>query len=129
MRTSRDSVKTSLGPGALGALLGLSPDGVVNAELGGRLPPAERTPGGHRRWDPAAVAAWLRERGASVPAALRRAAGEACLRPAEPAKHEGDHDGTPVVMVVPSTVCPCQSHAIDPGPGASEAPRRARRAS
>lgn len=71
MHDNRDSVKARLlAAGALGELLGLTADGVSVAETAGRLPPAERTPGGHRRWDPAKVAAFYKAKGLQVPERL-----------------------------------------------------------
>lgn len=71
MHDNQDSVKVRLlAAGALGDLLGLTADGVSAAETAGRLPPAERTPGGHRRWDPAKVAAHYEAKGLQVPERL-----------------------------------------------------------
>jgi len=69
MHDSAVSVKL-ISAGALASALGLTPDGVKVAETEGRLPPAERTPGGHRRWDPAKVAAHYQAKGVPVPERL-----------------------------------------------------------
>lgn len=58
-------------------LVGLTRSGVVKAANAGTLP-CEKTPGGHRRFDAAVVAAAYRARGDAVPVALeRRASGAA----------------------------------------------------
>jgi hypothetical protein len=52
--------------------------GVASAADAGRLGPVERTPGGHRRFNPATVAAELRARGATVPPKLEEMAAANC---------------------------------------------------
>lgn len=69
MPGSARSVKL-LRPQDLARLLGITRDGIAAAEEAGRLPPAIRTPGLHRRWAPVDVVRHLRARGATVPAEL-----------------------------------------------------------
>lgn len=74
----------SVSTGALGALLGIGPDGVRAAERRGQLPAAEETPGGHRRWNLRAVAAFLEGKGRAVPARLAAAIGGGASTPPAP---------------------------------------------
>ena len=56
--------------GQLARWLGMKRRSVAAAERAGRLPPARRTPGGHRRWGAAELVTHLRARGATVPPEL-----------------------------------------------------------
>lgn len=108
MHDSTGSVKL-IGAGALASALGLTPDGVKVAETEGRLPPAERTPGGHRRWDPAKVAEHYDAKGMAVPERLARLAGRLVWTLADAAGvvHAMTDDGTNDFVICASAPARC----------------------
>lgn len=71
----RETRKRLLGVSELAGMLGMSRAGIADAADAGRLGPVDKTPGGHRRFDPVTVVEALRARGATVPAVLEAAAG------------------------------------------------------
>lgn len=87
MRPTPNHVKSKLvTPAMLAAWLGITTAGVKQAEVAGRIPRAQRTPGGLRRWPAVEILEHFRERGLVIPAEL--------LALAEPAESSDPPEGS-----------------------------------